>query len=84
MVFQSQLARLCEKIAVPTLDLLEETCDDTDDSGSESSITGEDALSDEADQQPRVKPFECPDKTCDHKAFVRNQDLVRHFTKRTT
>ncbi|KAH8746603.1 hypothetical protein F5883DRAFT_622700 [Diaporthe sp. PMI_573] len=68
--------------AACALELPEGTCnDDADDSGSECSITSDDVLTEGGDQPSRPKRFECPDKTCDHKAFGRNQDLIRHFMK---
>ncbi|KAH8751125.1 hypothetical protein F5883DRAFT_212188 [Diaporthe sp. PMI_573] len=71
-----QIARLCKKLANRSLDLSDERCDedvpDTDASTAE-----------EGQQNGRPELSICPDKTCDHKAFNREQDLIRHYFKHT-
>ncbi|KAI0187150.1 hypothetical protein F4808DRAFT_94552 [Astrocystis sublimbata] len=76
----SQLARLCNQLVIPTLELPEGN-NNTDDSDTGCSITGEDGLVQGNNQPSQLKPFECPDKTCDHRAFGRRQDLIRHFMR---
>ncbi|KAH8742205.1 hypothetical protein F5883DRAFT_102428 [Diaporthe sp. PMI_573] len=71
-----QIARLCKKLANRSLDLSDERCDedvpDTDASTAE-----------EGQQNGRPELSICPDKTCDHKAFNREQDLIRHYFKQS-
>jgi hypothetical protein len=76
-----QLAQLCKKLRPSTRSLHDETFDIDSDN---STTTENDASTEFGSQQSDSKAFRCPDTTCDHKTFARNQDLVRHYLTRNT